>query len=123
MRLKRLILPAANKPSELAGYSVCTTCGLRDNHFYVLNVYRHKLAYPDLKRAMREQHRLFNATSILVEDKASGTQLIKDLIKDRLSKIVRVTRDGGKIMWLHAQTATIENGFVHIPTSAHWLGN
>jgi phage terminase large subunit-like protein len=25
------------------------------------------------------------------------------------------------IMRLHAQTATIENGFVHVPEAAHWL--
>ena len=24
-------------------------------------------------------------------------------------------------MRLHAQTATIENGFVHLPTDSHWL--
>src|SRR5271155_1156967 len=26
-------------------------------------------------------------------------------------------------MRLHAQTATIENGFVHLPTDAHWLAD
>jgi hypothetical protein len=29
------------------------------NRFYLLNVFRQKLAYPDLKRALREQDRLF----------------------------------------------------------------
>jgi hypothetical protein len=28
-----------------------------------------------------------------------------------------------KIMRLHAQTATIENGFVHLPRDAHWLAD
>jgi phage terminase large subunit-like protein len=51
-------------------------------------VFRKKLAYPDLKRAVREQNRLFKATSILIEDKASGTQLIQDLIEEGLSKVV-----------------------------------
>jgi predicted phage terminase large subunit-like protein len=113
----------ANKPSQLADYSVCTTWGLRGDHFYLLNVFRKKLGYPDLKRAVREQERLFKATSILIEDKASGTQLIQDLIEDGLSKVVRIAPDGDKIMRLHAQTAPIENGFVHIPTSAHWLAD
>jgi predicted phage terminase large subunit-like protein len=113
----------ANKPSQLADYSVCTTWGLRNDRFYLLNVYRHKLAYPDLKRAVREQDRLFRPTSILVEDKASGTQLIQDLIEEGLSKVVRIAPEGDKIMRLHAQTATIENGFVHIPTAAHWLAD
>ena len=58
---------------------------------------------------------------ILIEDKASGTQLIQDLIADGLSAVTRYAPDGDKIMRLHAQTATIENGFVHLPETAHWL--
>ena len=111
----------ANKPSELADYSVCTTWGLRKEHFYLLNVFRRKLAYPDLKRVVREQYRMFGSSTILIEDKASGTQLIQDLIEEGLSAVCAMKPDGDKIMRLHAQTATIENGFVHLPTSAPWL--
>jgi predicted phage terminase large subunit-like protein len=38
-----------------------------------------------------------------------------------LSAVTRYAPDGDKIMRLHAQTATIENGFVHLPETAHWL--
>ena len=111
----------ANKPSELADYSVCTTWGVKGPNFYLLNVLRKKLAFPDLKRAVREQSDLFNPTIILIEDKASGTQLIQDLLDAGLSRVTRYKPDGDKIMRLHAQTATIENGFVHLPETAHWL--
>lgn len=113
----------ANKPTELADYSVCTTWGMKRDHFYLLNVFRKKLAYPDLKRAVIEQKQLFNPSTILIEDKASGTQLIQDLIEDGLSMVTRFKPDGDKIMRLHAQTATIENGFVHLPNEAHWLAD
>jgi predicted phage terminase large subunit-like protein len=113
----------ANKPSQLADYSVCTTWGLRDNRFYLLNVYRHKLTYRDLKRAVREQDRLFMPTSILIEDKASGAQLILDLLEEGISKVVKIASEGDKIMRLHAQSGTIENGFVHVPMTAHWLAD
>ena len=113
----------ANTPSALADYSVCTTWGIKGGHFHLLNVLRKKLGYPDLKRAVREQHQLFGASTILIEDKASGTQLIQDLIEERMSMVKGVKPDGDKIMRLHAQTATIENGFVHIPTNAYWLAD
>ena len=45
----------ANKPTELADYSVCTTWGVKGPTFYLLNVFRKKLAFPDLKRAVSEQ--------------------------------------------------------------------
>lgn len=113
----------ANKPTELADYSVCTTWGIKGPQFYLLNVLRKKLAYPDLKRAVHEQHQAFNPSVILIEDKASGTQLIQDLIEAGVSKVTRYTPDGDKTMRLHAQTATIENGFVHLPREAHWLAD
>ena len=95
-------LDTANKPSELADYSVCTTWGLKGPNFYLLNVLRKKLSFPDLKRAVVEQDRLFRPEVILIEDKASGTQLIQDLIEAGLSRVTRYKPEGDKIMRLHA---------------------
>jgi predicted phage terminase large subunit-like protein len=36
---------------------------------------------------------------------------------------VRCAPDGDKVMCLNAQTATIENGFVHLPREAHRLAD
>lgn len=72
----------------------------------------------DIKRAVIEQDSLFKPTVILIEDKASGTQLIQELIAANLSKVKGIKPDDDKIMRLHGQTATIENGFVHLPSEA-----
>src|SRR5205823_12349197 len=53
----------ANKPSELSDYSVCTTWGVKKKDLYLLHVYRKKLDYPSLKRALVDQKRLWSATS------------------------------------------------------------
>jgi predicted phage terminase large subunit-like protein len=113
----------ANTPTELSDYSVCTTWGINQSHFYLLNVCRKRLNFPDLKRAVSEQDGLFNPTTILIEDKASGTQLIQELIAAGSSKIKGIKPDGDKIMRLHGQTAKIENGFVHLPADALWLAD
>ena len=42
-----------------------------------------------LKRAVREQQRLFDARVVLIEDKASGTQLIQELIADGCHGVTR----------------------------------
>jgi phage terminase large subunit-like protein len=49
----------ANKPTELADYSVCTTWGLKAPNAYLLNVFRKRLAFPDLERAVIDQARSF----------------------------------------------------------------
>ena len=96
----------ANEATELSDFSVCTTWGVKGKNLFLLGVFRRRLEYPALKRAVREQQRLF---------KASGTQLIQELIADGCHGVTRYQPDCEKITRLHAQTAMIENGFVHLP--------
>jgi predicted phage terminase large subunit-like protein len=111
----------ANKVTELSDYSVCTTWGIKDRHLYLLNVLRRRLDYPNLKRAVREQAEMHRGDVVLIEDKASGTQLIQELISEGLYTVTRYSPSGDKVMRFHAQTAMIENGFVHLPIEATWL--
>ncbi len=111
----------ANKATELSDFSVCTTWGVSGKDLFLISVFRRRLEYPALKRAVREQQRLFGETVVLIEDKASGTQLIQELITDGCHGVTRYQPTGDKTMRLHAQTAIIENGFVHIPETAPWL--
>jgi len=111
----------ANKATELSDFSACTTWGVRGKKLYLLGLLRQRLEYPALKRAVREQQNLFNATDVLIEDKASGTQLIQELIADGCHGVTRYQPTTDKIMRLHAQTAMIDNGFVYIPESASWV--
>jgi predicted phage terminase large subunit-like protein len=111
----------ANKPTELADYSVCTTWGVAGPSAYLLDVFRKRLAFPDLERAVVEQDERFSPEVILIEDRASGTQLIQALVAKGLGSVTPYAPDGDKVMRLHAQTATIENGFVWLPREAPWL--
>jgi predicted phage terminase large subunit-like protein len=112
----------ANKPTELSDYSVCSTWGVNANHLYLLHVYRKRVGYPELKRAVRDQAEAFGPQTILIEDKASGTQLIQELIEDGVHAIKKYEPTMDKIMRMHSITSTIENGFVHLPDKAAWLG-
>jgi predicted phage terminase large subunit-like protein len=112
----------ANKDTELSNYSVCTTWGLKKQQMFLLDVYRHKLEFPDLKRAVRELAALHRAKIVLIEDKASGSSLIQELRAEHFSLVQAApAMDGDKVMRLRAQTAKIEGGFVLFPKQAHWL--
>lgn len=113
----------ANTVSELADYSVCTTWGRQGHNVYLLDVFRKRLNYPDLKRAVRDQAQAYSATTVLIEDKASGTQLIQELLHEGLYHVKGVKPVGDKVMRMHAQTAMIENGFVYFPDSALWIAD
>jgi predicted phage terminase large subunit-like protein len=111
----------ANKATELSDFSVCTSWGVAGKNLYLIDVLRRRMEYPELKRAVREQYERFAPSVVLIEDKASGTQLIQELIADGLHAVTRYRPQSDKIMRLHAQTAMIENGFVYLPAAAPWL--
>src|SRR5882724_12071800 len=110
----------ANKATELSNFSVCTTWGIAGKDLYLLHVLRKRMEYPELKRAVCAQAEAFNASVVLIEDKASGTQLIQELVELGLHAATRYQPQADKIMRMHAQTAMIENGFVHLPKEAGW---
>ena len=100
---------------------MCTTWLVHKKTVYLIDVLRKRLEFPALKRAVVEMARKFNPSTILIEDKASGIQLIQELRHEGLHMVRGVKPEGDKRMRMLAQTATIENGLVHMPTEAPWL--
>jgi hypothetical protein len=56
----------ANKATELSDFSVCTTWGVSGKNLFLLGLLRRRLEYPALKRAVREQQSLFDATVVAI---------------------------------------------------------
>jgi predicted phage terminase large subunit-like protein len=112
----------ASRASQLADYSVCTTWGTTaKKEIYLVHVFRQRLEYPELKRKVKELADEFRAGAVLIEDTASGIQLVQELKFGGLPHITPIKPQGDKVMRLQAQTATIEAGRVWIPREAHWL--
>jgi hypothetical protein len=68
-----------------------------------------------------DQLQVFKPRSVLIEDKASGTQLIQELIADGIQATTRYEPSMDKIMRMFSVSNTIENGFVYLPSKAPWL--
>lgn len=113
----------ANKAGELNDYSVCTTWGVRERRYHLLDVFRKRLEFPDLKRAVRALAARHRPQAVLIEDKASGTQLIQELRREGLHGVRAVQPLAGtdKVMRLHMHTATFESARVLLPEDAPWL--
>src|ERR1700738_4642077 len=107
-----------NRAKRMADVRAALRCNLH-RRFYLLHVLRRRMDYPSLKRAVQEQAQAFGPTVILIEDKASGTQLIQELVEAGVHAATRFKPEGDKLMRLHAQTGTMENGFVCLPREAH----
>ena len=112
----------ANKAGEFNDFSVCTTWGIKDGRYYLIHVHRRKYEYPDLKRAVHEQACIYKPSTILIEDKASGTQLIQELTQENLAGVTAYSPNGyEKQVRLHSQSAAFESGLIILPSAASWL--
>ena len=112
----------ATKISEVSSFSVCTTWGVtRDKRIFLLDVYRARVEYPELKRKVVELAARFHPAEVLIEDTAAGTQLVQELKHQGLHQIRPVKVEGSKEMRMRAQTPTIEKGVVWLPREAPWL--
>jgi phage terminase large subunit-like protein len=60
-------------------YSVCAVWGVAAGHHYLLDVWRERVTYGDLKRAVRSRAQSFGASVVLIEDAGTGIPLIQEL--------------------------------------------
>lgn len=114
----------ASKAGELNDYSACTTWLVRQKKYYLLDVFRAKLNYPDLRRAIHDQSKKYRDVEILLEDTSSGTALLQDIKSTRIHsmrRIVGIKPEGDKVMRASSVSAVIEAGNVFLPSQAPWL--
>ena len=111
----------ASKTNQLADFSVCTTWGIKGGKFYLLDVWRQRADFPELKRAVIALFLKYQPQTILVEDKSSGTALIQELKESNIYCIKSVIPKGDKAIRLFNKTVLFENGAVNLPAKASWL--
>lgn len=110
----------AFKTGQHNDYSVCATWGLTENGFYLLDLWRDKVEFPDLKRAVVDQHAKHQPDEILVEDAASGQSLIQALRNETRLPIITVKPDRDKVARVNAVSPLIEARKAHLPAGAPW---
>ena len=113
----------ASKASAANDYSVCTTWLIRGKDYYLLDVLRCRLEYPELRRKILAHAETHKASTVLIEDAGSGTHLIQDLQREGKLRPIGVPPQGEKVVRMEAQTPVIEAGYVYLPAAAPWLGD
>lgn len=111
----------AFKKNQENDYSVCTTWVYCQNGFYLIDVWRGRVEFPELKRKVIELAKLHSVNEILIEDKASGQSLIQELQRNTVLPIKSIKVENDKIARVHSITPLIEAGKVSLPKDAHWL--
>lgn len=109
------------KPDQVNDPSVCTTWAVTRTGAYLLNVYRERLTFPDLRRKAIELAGLWSPTHVLIEDKGSGQSLIQELRESTEIPCIPIEPVGDKVSRMIGATGPIEAGKVYLPMAAEWL--
>jgi predicted phage terminase large subunit-like protein len=111
----------ATKTGTRNDYSVCTTWLMRGADYYLLDVLRKRLEYPELKRAVIDHAAKYHATAVLIEDAGTGSPLVADLRRGDKLRPIPIRPDRDKVVRLEGLTPVIEPGRVLLPETAPWL--
>lgn len=111
----------AYKPEEINDPSVCTTWGETRHGYYLLDVFRQRMEYPALKRAVASLAERWRPSAVLVEDKGSGISLIQELRAATSVPVIPIDPKGvNKVDRLVAASSLFEAGLVHVPAVSAW---
>lgn len=122
----------AFKPGQQNDWSVGVTIGLSTlGDFYVIDRWRAKVEFPDLKRGVSAQYIRWHPDEVVVEDAASGQSLIQEMKRARgeettwqgapLVPVVPFKADPSKLARVHAISPYVEGHRVYLPADAPWL--
>jgi len=133
--LKRFTLPPATVVRRVQSWdtaiksgaqhdaSVCLTFEEHEGISYLRDACVLRLEYPDLKRQVLAHAAQWKPDVILIEDKASGQQLLQDLRRDAQLPLVATQPKTDKVTRFAAISAMIEAGRLALPEQAAWLAD
>ena len=111
----------AYSPKDSNDPTVCITFGETKNKYYILDVFRKFLDYPNLKREFIDQYNKRKPKIILVENKGSGQSLIQDIRAETRIPIKAMLPIKDKYTRFSVSTGIVEAGKLYLPNHAKWL--
>lgn len=113
----------AFKTGEENDYSACITIGVSQNRYYILDLWKQKVEYPELKRTVVNQFEKWKPSLVLIEDKASGQSLIQELRRDTRIAIHPYKVDRDKIARANSVTPIHEAKLCYLPENTPWVSD
>jgi predicted phage terminase large subunit-like protein len=112
----------AYEGDEHNAWSVCTTWAKCPNGYHLLDVWRGRPSFPDLRKKVYELKQTWKAKMVIVEKKASGISLIQEIEKLEGQKwLVNISPQTSKVERAEQQAVKFEQGKVWLPAEAPWL--
>lgn len=112
---------SAFKEGVASDFSVIATWGANTANYYLLHIWRGRVAFPELITAIQDQYARFHPREVLIEDKASGQSAIQVLRRTTRLPIIPAPVATSKETRADAVSPLFEAGKVWLPETADWL--
>jgi len=119
-------LDTAYKTDQMNDPSVLTVWGYSKNRQYLLEVFKEKLEYPELKKWIIRCHQKYKAWNlgpvpVLIEDAASGQSLIQDFkVSEYKIPVIAIKPVKSKVIRSEHASGYAEGGNIILPERAAW---
>ena len=111
----------AMSDSNFADYSACITAVINNECFYIIDIFRDKLIFPDLKKKIISLHNQYNPNKLIIENKGSGISLVQQLKSEHKIYPIKYTPTLSKKERIMVHSGIIESGRVLLPRNASFL--
>lgn len=103
-------------------YSVCLTFRIRNrNEYYLTDVLRKRLEFPDLLKVVLPHSQKFRADVVLIEEQASGISFVQMAKQAGVQGVLGLKPRGDKETRMRNASPKIEGGSLILPRTAPWL--
>lgn len=102
--------------------SVCMVFGKYNKRWYLLQIWKKHVGYPELRRVVSAMADKWNPHAVLIENKASGQSLVQDMLEDGYPAIP-IQPEADKVTRMKTQSPFLQAGLVYIPEQSAWLAD
>ena len=114
----------ASQPGLRNDFTVGITARCDNGRYYVLDVYRNRIAFGGLERTVVELCRRYEVERLIIEQAGSGIQLIQrfeEALPDGVPYPIKIKPFETKAIRFEAQASRIQAGELLLPHAAPWL--
>ena len=120
-------IDTGNKPNIKNDPSVIEVYQRRHSTWLLVAIWKERAIYPDLKRMVISMAGHWKPSTVIIEDKASGTSLIQDLQDETTLPVIGITPTTDKPSRFDIHLGHIEAGVISLPDTnyleAPWLND
>ena len=109
-----LSVDATFKDGDNSDFVSIQLWGKRDANCYLVERYKARMDFPSTLAVIENMHRKYRPHETIIEDKANGSAIIS-VLKGKISGLIGVNPEGGKVARVNAVSPLIEAGNVFLP--------